>query len=269
MKVLGWLFFGLVLVAIGLPMVWVVFSSIRPSVDILGSPFGIPKSPQWSNYLTAWSEAKIGRSAFNSAVVSLISLGILLPIGSMAAYVLARMEFRGRGILASLFSAGLMFPNFLAVVPLFLLMSRLNLTESLHGLIIVYVSYSLSFTIFVMSGFFKMLPKDLEEASQLDGCTLPATFWRIMLPLARPGLVVAGLFNFIGLWNEYNLAKVMVSGDNATLPIGLANLTVAQFYKNDYGALFAALTLVMIPLIVVYWLLREKVHSAMLAGAIK
>jgi N-acetylglucosamine transport system permease protein len=265
----GWaLFFLIALVVLG-PLLWVFMSSLKPSTSILTSPFGTEGFPHWANYKAAWTEAKIGRAAVNSVIVCFVSLAILLPIGSMAAYALARMPFWGRNGIRTLFLGGLMFPNFLAVVPLFLMMGRWQLNETLIGLILVYVAYSLSFTIFVMSGFFETLPKELEEAAQMDGASTSRVFWRVMLPLAKPGLIVAGIFNFIGLWNEYNLAKVLVSGDNATLPIGLANLTVSQFYKSDYGALFAALTMVLIPLMILYWFLRDKVHEAMLSGSIR
>lgn len=163
-----------------------------------------------------------------------------------------------------------MFPNLLAAVPLRVLMSDLGLGNTITGLVMVYVAYSLSFTIFVMHGFFKTLPDELGEAAMIDGAGHAGVFFKVMFPLVKPGLIVAGIFNGIGLWNEYNLAKVILTAkENYTLPLSLANLTSAQFYQADWGALFASLVIVMLPVLVVYWFFKEKIQQAMLAGAIK
>ena len=168
-----------------------------------------------------------------------------------------------------------MFPNFLVVIPLFFLLRDIplgdgNMLDTRTGLILVYVAYSLSFTIFVLTGFFQALPGELAEAAMMDGCGHAKTFWKIMLPLARPGLIVVGIFNAIGLWNEYPLALVLLSKDeNRTLPLGIADLVMSQHYASDWGALFAGLVIVMLPVMVVYWIFRDKIHETMLAGAVK
>jgi N-acetylglucosamine transport system permease protein len=151
-----------------------------------------------------------------------------------------------------------------------LMLRQWGLLDTLVGLVLVYVAYSLSFTVFVLTGFFHALPDELAEAAMLDGCGHAGTFWRVMLPLARPGLIVVGIFNAIGLWNEYGLALVLLSSpQNRTLPLGVANLTMTQQYQSDWGALFAALVIVMLPVLVVYWLFKERIQEAMLAGAVK
>lgn len=268
-KGLGWLAACAVLALIIGPIVWVVLSSVKSGPEILSSPWSWPADLRWENYGNAWREAKIGEYFFNSVVVTLGTLAILMPVGSMAAYVFAKYIFPGSKALFATFLGGMMFPNFLAIVPLYLLMNQLGLQDTKLGLIAVYVAYSLSFTIFVMHGFFQALPDELAEAAMLDGCGHGSTFWRVMLPLARPGLVVTGIFNAIGLWNEYNLAKVLVPDQNRTLPLGLANLSTNQYYQSDWGALFAGLVIVMVPVLIVYWCFRDRVHDAMLAGAIK
>jgi len=251
------------------PLVWVVMTSFKAGPDILASPWSLPSAPVWENYANAWREAKIGELFLTSIIVTVATMAVLLPIGSMAAYVFAKYLFPGSRLLFGTFLGGMMFPNFLAIVPLFLLMNQLGLQDTKHGLVIVYVAYSLSFTIFIMTGFFHAVPDELAEAAMMDGCGHGQTFWRVMLPLARPGIVVAGIFNAIGIWNEYNLAKVLVPAKNQTLPLGLANLTTSQFYQSDWGALFAGLVIVMLPVLAIYWVFREKIHEAMLAGAIK
>jgi N-acetylglucosamine transport system permease protein len=261
------LLFGLSIV---LPLLWVLVSSLKTGDAIVGSPWTLPASPHWINYANAWKEAGISRSFLNSLVVTLVSLAILLPAGAMASYVLTRYPFPGSKLLFNTFLGGMMFPNFLVIVPLFFLLKSLHILDTRFGLIIVYVAYSLSFTIFVMSGFFQSLPGELAEAAMMDGCTHASTFWKVMLPLARPGLLVVAVFNAIGLWNEYSLALVLIpSQENQTLPLGLANLTMTQQYESDWGALFAGLVIVMTPVLVVYWIFRNRIHETMLAGAVK
>jgi N-acetylglucosamine transport system permease protein len=254
------------------PLAWVLMSSLKSGYQIIGSPWSPPslKNLQWVNYSHAWGEAGIGHYFLNSLIVTLASLAILLPIGAMAAYVFARYPFRGSKFLFGTFLGGMMFPNFLIVVPLFMLLASMKLYDTKSGLVLVYVAYSLSFTIFVMSGFFQAMPGELAEAAMIDGCGHSGTFWKIMLPLARPGMIVVGIFNAIGLWNEYGLALVLVNSEqNKTLPLGLANLAMTEHYQSDWGALFAALVIVMIPVMAVYWIFRDRIYETMLAGAIK
>lgn len=265
----------LFLMTILIPFVWVIVSSLKSGTEIFGSPWTLPSSPQWSNYPNAWHQSELGRHILNSLIVTVATLAILLPIGSMAAYVFVKYPFRGSKLLFSGFLGGMMFPNLLVVTPLFILLQQIpggehGLLDTKTGLVIVYVAFSLSFTIFVMSGFFEALPNELGEAAMLDGCGHAGIFWRVMFPLARPGMIVVGIFNAIGLWNEYNLAKVLVqSPDNHTLPLAIADLATKGNYESDWGALFAAMVIVMLPIMAVYWIFREKIHQTMLAGAIK
>jgi N-acetylglucosamine transport system permease protein len=257
-------------VAILLPLFWVLLTSLKSGHEIFGSPWGLPAQPQWNNYVKAWSEAKIGNYFLNSLIITIATLAILLPAGAMASYVLARYVFKGSKLLFGTFLSGMMFPHFLVVVPLFFLLKDMHMLDTKTGLVLVYVAYSLSFTIFVMSGFFQALPGELAEAAMIDGCGHGNTFWKVMFPLARPGLLVVGIFNAIGLWNEYGLALVLVSSEeNRTLPLGIANLVMVQHYESDWGALFAGLVIVMLPVLFAYWIFRDKIHEVMLAGALK
>ena len=270
MKALGTL--GLIVLGalVVLPLGWVLLASLKTSHEIVSSPWSLPASPQWANYAKAWREAGIGRYFANSLWTTLLSLAILLPVGAMAAYVLAKHPFRGSRTLYGAFIGGMMFPNLLVIVPLFFLLRSMSLFDTRTGLVAVYVAYSLSFTIFVLTGFFQTLPDELAEAAALDGATHAGTFWRIMLPLARPGVLVVAIFNAIGLWNEYNLAKVLIQSEaNTTLPLGLERLTTTQHYESDWGALFAALVLVMAPVLALYWPFRDKIAETMVAGAVK
>ncbi len=263
----GLTLFGLTVVV---PLLWVLLTSLKTGDEIFRSPWALPAKPQWINFAHAWEEAGIGRFFLNSLAITISTLVILLPVGSMAAYVFARYPFRGSKTLFGAFLGGMMFPQFLVIVPLFFLLRDLHVLDSKTGIVLVYIAYSLSFTVFVMTGFFQTLPSELGEAAMIDGCGHGSTFWKVMLPLARPGLIVVGIFNAIGLWNEYGLALVLLpSEQNRTLPLGIANLVMVQHYQSDWGALFAGLVIVMLPVLVVYWLFRDRIHETMLAGALK
>jgi ABC-type glycerol-3-phosphate transport system permease component len=247
-----------------------LLSSLKTSSEIFGSPWSFPASPKFQNYAAAWNEAGLARYFWNSVLVTTGSLLVLIPIGAMAAYVFARVPFPGSKLLFGIFLGGMMFPNFLVIAPLTDILRTFGLSDSLLGLGVVYVAFSLSFTIFVLTGFFQQIPNELEEAAILDGCGQLAVYQRIMLPLARPGMIVAAIFNGLGLWNEFNLAIVLANTDSVrTLPIGLANLTMARQYQADWGSVFAALIIVMLPVFLLYWRFRERIYEAMLAGAIK
>lgn len=252
------------------PLLWVLSSSFKTGPEIFSAPWSLPRSPQWQNYTNAWREGGIGHYFVNSVIVTFATLAILLPIGAMAAYIFARYPFRGSKPMFAALMGGMMFPNFLVIVPLFFLLRNISLLDTHSGLVLVYVAYSLSFTIFVLTGFFQALPGELGEAAMMDGCGHARTFVKVMLPLARPGMLVVAIFNAIGLWNEYSLALVLVSSEeNRTLPLGIANLMMVQHYQADWGALFAGLVIVMLPVMAVYALFKDKIHETMLAGAIK
>lgn len=281
MKILGRILGGLGLAAffaiVIVPMLWTVMSSFKTVAQIATDPWALPNDGlKIENYSKAWTVSGIGDYFINSLIVCAGTMVVLLPVAAMASYVIARYKFWGRGALFGGFMGGMMVPQFLFIVPLYVLLTRIQmgtgvrLLDSHLGLVLVYIAFSLPFTVFVLTGFFQGLPEELAEAARLDGCGHAGVFWRIMLPLARPGLVVAGIFNVIGLWNEYNLALVLISSkENFTLPLGLANLTNTLQYTSDWGALFAAVVIVMGPVLAVYWLLKEKIHEAMLAGAVK
>lgn len=258
------------------PLLWVVVASFKTSSEVTQDPWGVPKVLQWHNYVKAWQgdvqsgDEGLAQAFVNSAVVTVVSMVFLLLFSAMAAYVLARYAFRGSGVLYNVFLFGMMFPIFLGIIPLYILMNHLSLLNSYLGLEIAYIAYSLSFTIFILTGFFKTLPGELAEAGAIDGCSHWGIFWRIMLPLARPGLITAGIFDAIGLWNEYPLALVIMTENNRmTLPLAIANLAQKQHYQTDWGALFAGLVIVMVPTLLGYVLFQRRITAGLTAGAVK
>jgi len=264
---LGMLLFALTIIV---PLVWVVSTSFKTVPEIFKDPWLLPLEAQWQNYANAWEREGIGAAFKNTAIVTVATLVFLIPIGAMAAYIFAKYPFRGSKALFGMFLGGMMFPNFLIVIPLYFLLQSISLYDTMTGLVVAYIAYSLSFTIFVLTGFFQALPNELAEAAQIDGCGHYMTFSRIMLPLAKPGLIVVGIFNAIGLWNEFPLANILINEEaNRTLPLQVVEMATAQQYSSDWGALFAGLVIVTLPVMGVYWIFRDKIHETMLAGAVK
>ncbi len=256
--------------AVMLPLLWMVVSAFKSDPEILSSPWSIPHALQWDNFRRAWTTAHIGRYLWNTVVVVTGGVVGTLLVSSMAAYALSRFTFPGNRAIYYLFVSGLMFPVFLALVPLYFVVQDLHLLGTKFGLIIVYIAYSLPFSIFFMHGFFKNLPTDLAESAVLDGAGPYRVFFQIMLPLARPGLIAMAIFNFLGQWNQYLLPLVLnPEQKNYVIAQGLQALNLNQGYKSDWSALFAGLTITMIPMLVVYIVFQRRLEGGLTAGAIK
>ena len=251
------------------PFVWMIVTSFKTNREIQRDPFGLPATLQWENFTRAWNAARIGEYALNTAIVLAMSVTGTILLSAMAAYILSRFEFPGNRFIYILFTAGLMFPVFLGLVPLRFLMTDLNLYNTYHGLALVYIAYSLPFTIFFMSGFFKTLPSEVGEAGIVDGASQMQVFFQIMLPMAKPGLIAMGIFNFLGQWNQFLLPLVLMAEDKLLLSVGLNFLSIQQGYASDYGALFAAMTITMVPTLLVYIVFQRRLESGLTAGALK
>jgi N-acetylglucosamine transport system permease protein len=252
------------------PLLWAVMSSFKTDNALFSHPWLPSLDIQLSNFSKAWSRAHLGRYFLNTIIV--VGFGVTLTIlfSSMAAYVISRFEFRGKRVVYYLFTAGLAFPVFLALVPLYGIMQSLGLLNSYPGLILVYVAYSLPFSVFFLTAFFETLPRSIAEAALIDGASHYGVFFRVMVPMARPGLISVGTFNFVGQWNQFLLPLVLVTDPNKfLLSQGIANLAVSQNYNSSYTVLFAALVLTMLPLVVVYVLFQRWVQEGMTAGALK
>lgn len=263
------------LVLVVFPMVWLLYTSLKEDGQIFLNPFALPQADnlRWDNFARAWNGAHFSTYFLNSVLVTGASVLATLAFGSMAAYALAKMRVPGGQIVYLVFLAGLMLPIQLAVVPLFFQMRDLGLLGSRSGLIVVYTATSLPFAIFVLTAFFRALPKSLQEAARIDGCGEIRAFWSIMLPLARPGVVTVAIFTVLGVWNEYFLAFMFLSGEGGegarTLPLGLADIAIASQYRSDWGVAFAGLVLVTIPSLIFYLFLQRHIIKGITSGAVK
>src|SRR5215211_8855363 len=245
------------------PFAWALLASVKTSGEIFGSPWSLPAAFQWSNFARAWDKG-VGEYLLNSLVVVTGGVVLTMLFGSMAAYVLARYRFPGNRVIFYLFAAGMMFPVFLAIVPLFFVVRNLGMLSTYQGLILVYVAYSLPFTVFFMHAFFRTLPTSVAEAAFLDGCSHTGVFFRVMLPMAKPGLLSIGIFNVLGQFNQFVLPQFL-SPERPVLAQGIATLLASQRYEGDWGALSIA----MVPVVVVYLLFYRQVQAGLTSGTLK
>ncbi|MGV9807413.1 carbohydrate ABC transporter permease [Micromonospora chersina] len=254
-----------------LPLLWMFISSFKSDAEILSDPWGLPGALRFENWSRAWTEAHIGRYFLNSGIVVAGSLTLTMLFGATAAYVFARYEFRGRQVVYYLFVGGMMFPVFLALVPLFFVVRNAGLFGTWTGLILVYAAYSLPFTVFFLTAFFRTLPTSIAEAALIDGCGHFRLFFRVMLPMARPGLISVAIFNFLSHWNQFILPQVLMQGDDSkwVLAQGLTALAVSQGYQGDFSGLFAGLTIATLPVLAVYVAFQRQIQTGLTAGQLK
>ncbi|WP_246295905.1 carbohydrate ABC transporter permease [Arthrobacter wenxiniae] len=253
-----------------IPLAWTLLSSFKTTSEIFASPFSLPKHWSFANYVSAWNTAGIGNYFLNTVIVVGCALVIVMVLGAMCAYVLARYAFPGSRAVYYLMLAGLTFPIFLAIVPLFFILKNIGLLNTLPGLIIVYVAFALPFTVFFLFAFFKALPSEIAEAAQIDGAGEWRTFFQVMLPMAKPGMASVAIFNFLGLWNQYLIpVAINTDPDEKVLSQGIAAFAGQQGYAVDFGSLFAAAVIVVVPVLVAYILFQRQLQGSVSAGTMK
>jgi N-acetylglucosamine transport system permease protein len=261
----GWSAFSLFFV------VWVVLASLKSTRNLFGNPWSVPLNPAFGNYVKTWFVSRFGEYFLNSLLVVSLSVLCLLIVSAPAAYVLSRGKFRGREAISNFIVFGMGVPIPLLFVPLVVLVSALHVVDTLTGLGLIYVSLSVPFTVYVLQGFFSSLPSELESAAVIDGCSDWQIFWHVMLPLARPGLATVAILNFVGLWNEYQLSLVLINTpEKRTLSLGIYSLITSMKYTGgDWPGLFAGVTIVMIPPIILFVFLSERMISGITMGGVK
>ncbi|MGI3783819.1 MAG: carbohydrate ABC transporter permease [Janthinobacterium lividum] len=253
-----------------IPLLWVIMSSFKTSSEIFASPFALPQRLRFDNYAHAWTTAGIGNFFVNSVIVVFGALVLTMLFGSMSAYVLARFPFPGNRVIYYLMLAGLTFPIFLAIVPLFFVLRGVGLLNTLPGLILTYAAFAFPFTVFFLYSFFRSLPKSVAEAAAMDGAGEWRIFFQIMLPMARPGLATVAILNFVGLWNQFLLPVALnTNTDNYVLTQGMASFASQAGYSVDFGALFAAVVITVVPVLVVYLIFQRQLQGSVSQGTNK
>ncbi|MBX0300723.1 carbohydrate ABC transporter permease [Cryobacterium sp. 1639] len=257
----------LVVAAMLAPVLFIIIGGFRTNAQITTDPSGWPSVWNIGNYLDVLAGGTFWRLVGNSLIAGLATtLGVVL-LGLMASYVLARYSFRGRGILYAMFAAGLMFPMTVAITPLYLVVKNLGLMNSLGGVILPQIAFALPTTIIILVPFLKAIPDEIQEAAFIDGCSRLGFFWRMIVPLAMPGVITVGILAFIASWNSYLLPLFILNNEAVfTLPLGVASF--ASQYSVDTAKVLAFTSLSMIPALVFFALFERRIVGG-LTGAVK
>ena len=280
-KVFIYLILGLLAVTIIVPVAWVFVASIKENSEFYGSPWALPKGFHFQNFTDAWETANMGSYMLNSVFVTVLGILLLIVIALPAAYVLSRFKFKSQKIWNVMFMAGLFINVNYIVVPIFLMLNNADgklrqwfgepfFLNNLFILALVYASTALPFTIYLLSGYFKSLAKDYEEAAYVDGAGYWRTMIQVIMPMAKPSIVTVILFNFLAFWNEYIISMTLLTRPEIkTLPVGLMNLMAAQKSAVQYGQMYAGLVIVMIPTLILYICVQKKLTQGMTLGGLK
>ncbi len=253
------------------PFYWAVVSSLKPPSELFSTPVLYwPSELRVDNYLAVFQGRPFHRNIINSAVVSGGTVLISLLLGSFAAYALGRLSFRGKGTVMYSVLAMTMFPQIAILGALFTLIRSLGIYNTWWGLIFSYMTFTLPFTVWVLTSFFRALPKELEQAALVDGASPLQTFWLILLPLSAPALVTTGLLAFIAAWNEFLFALTFTLNNNArTVPVAIAYFSGSSHYEIPWGEIMAASVIVTVPLIILVLIFQKRIIEGLTAGAVK
>lgn len=266
----GLLIYFVALLLIGLmlaPVVYIILGGFRSNSEITLDPSGFPVVWQWQNYADVLSSPVFWQQVGNSVIAAVATTLLVVSLGLMAAFALARYSFRGRGLIYALFAAGLMFPMTVAITPLYILVRNLGLMNSLAGVIIPQIAFALPITIIILVPFLAAIPNELQEAAAIDGCSRLGFFWRMVIPLAVPGVITVGILAFIGSWNSYMLPLFILNSEGSfTLPLGTQ--AFASQYSVDTARVLAFTSLSMIPALVFFSLFERRIVGG-LTGAVK
>ncbi|WP_438348163.1 carbohydrate ABC transporter permease [Paenibacillus sp. FA6] len=278
-------FIYIVLIALAIiiiiPVAWAFMASVKQDMEFYGNPWVLPQGFYLQNFADAWQKAKMGSYMLNSLIVTVIALGLLLVIALPAAYVLSRYKFKGSVFWNMMFMAGLFINVNYIVVPIFLMLNNGDkavrgflghpiFLNNLFVLALVYAAMALPFTVYLLSGYFKSLPREYEEAASVDGAGYFRTMVQIIMPISKPSIVTVILFNFLSFWNEYIISMTLLTKPGLrTLPVGLMNLMAAQKSAVEYGQMYAGLVLVMFPTLILYILVQKKLTQGMTMGGLK
>ncbi len=253
---------------VALPILYGVLSGFKDNGQLSRNPFGLPKPWVFDNYSEILSSGSFWRPLFNSVVIALLTTLLVVGVSAMASYIFARFAFRGREFIFTIFTIGLMFPFAVAILPLFILLRTMGLLDNPLGVILPQAAFGLPVTIIVLRTFFREIPKEIEEAATLDGCTPLGFFWRILLPMARPALATVSVIAIVGSWNNFMLPLVVFNDQNLwTIPVA-----VQQFsgqYVTDTARILAYVVSAMLPALAFYAVAERQLISGLTAGATK
>ncbi len=266
--ILKWTLLLLVLTLTIMPLLWLLVSSFKTNLEFETNPFALPKIWQWRNYLNALSISDLPRLLVNSLITATMATSLNVLVATLAAFIFARIPFRFSNAILNIVLAGILVPIIALMVPYLRVIASLGLLDTLLGLILVYAAINIPISLFLIHGFMRSIPSELDEAALIDGCSIPRRFFSIIAPLSRLGIVTSATFVFLYCWNEFIYALLLTSSvGSRTIQLGIRFFR-SQFF-TDFTSMFAAITITMIPTILVYIFLHDKIISGLTAGAVK
>ncbi len=280
-KIVIYILLLLLAISILVPIAWVFMASIKQNEEFYRNPWALPAGVYLQNFVDAWQKADMGSYMLNSVIVTALALVLLIVIALPASYALARFKFKSRAFWNTLFMAGLFINVNYIVVPIFLMLNEGDIflrkivgepffLNNIFILALVYAATALPFTIYLLSGYFKTLPKDFEEAAYVDGAGYFRTMVQVIIPMAKPSIITVILFNFLSFWNEYIISMTLLTKPELkTLSVGLMNLMAAQKSAVQYGQMYAGLVIVMLPTLILYMCVQNQLTEGMTVGGIK
>lgn len=252
------------------PIVWMFLGSFKEYGEIFRSPWALPESFDFNNFVTAWTESGIGRAFLNSLLVTVLGCTLCLLFSLPTAYAIERVRFRGSQVLFNVYLASMMIPMVLGWIPLFFLLLQLQLLDNLLALSLIYAVTQVPFTVFILCSFLSGVPKDLEEAAAIDGMSQYGILFKVVAPLVTTGIITASIMNAVMYWNEYFMALIFLQTDEKnTLGVAMDLLANQAEYTNAWGVLFAGLSIAIIPIIVIYAIFQRNITKGMTEGALK
>lgn len=250
------------------PFYLLIVNTFKTMPQITANPLSLPKAWRWDAYARAWDQAHLGDYYKNSIVISAVSVVLSVSFSSLAAYAFSRLRFIGKQALFFFLLAGVMLPLQIVLIPLYRLLNRLELLSTYQGMIALYVAFTIPFGVFILTGFYKSIPVEIEEAALIDGCSRFQSYWRIVLPLAAPGLVTMIILEFIWFWNEYLVALTMIQKE-AMRTVMLGVMVMANTFQLDFSLLTAGIIIAVVPPILVYLFFQKYLIRGLTAGALK
>jgi raffinose/stachyose/melibiose transport system permease protein len=250
------------------PFWWVWSSALKTPIEISASPFGLPQNPTLDTLVRAWVQGRLGKYFLNSVIVSVPIVFFTVALSALAGYAFAWHRFRGEKVLFYAFLIGLILPFQSIMIPLYYTLNNVHLLGTYWAMIVPSVALGLPFGIFIMRAFFQGLPAELVDAARVDGCNDLGVFWRVMLPLAAPGMTTLGIFTFLGAWNSFLIPLIFMQREELR-PLVVGLMFFESRYTRDFSLIMAGVTIVSLPVIVVYIIFQRQFIQGLTAGALK
>lgn len=270
---IGYGLFYLVLIVIALlqifPLIWLLLFSLKNNHEVFNMPpLALPAQPRWENYVKVWTEGNISQYFFNSVWITAASVALTVMLASFVTFAITRMNWKLKSITLGLFMVGLMIPVHSTLIPLYSMFSNVGLTDNPLSVILSYTAFNLPLTMMILLGFYYTLPREVEEAAIMDGCSIHRMFFRIILPMTASVIATTAIINMIYNWNEFVFVNTFLSSDTKkTLTVGIQNF-IGQ-YTTDWGAIGATLMLSILPILLLFLILSNRIVEGIAAGSVK